>query len=488
MCIRDSIGTVLRNFDFTDPANRKQSYTNTIKLPVRQNQHIFAFADEPGYNGTIPYVRISVEIFVDSYFILKDGIGYLSSVKDGYYIVSIREQPGVIQTMKDRTLSSLGGFTVGPIGAPIPQTLLNATSNGKIDFIFNEQTRLHMVANPANFKLFRVNGNMTWYIHSIFSRMETVDSLTFAGDLMTDAYFLNARVIASQVGIHAPIGDAFQRLEDIIFNSEKSFFDLFKAVLQVFGAVYTISGTTITIDRYDDLTLTNVDWSGKLQKIIEKKFRVPKLAQNNHMRFKTGGEADEKLNQTTWVCDNKNIEHEGTIIKPDVTVFPFLNLNGLLTGAVSGDNAIYIPDSDFDILTGAGGTAQTIVNSISDFVFIVDGTEEVAIGTVIDLEYTIQNSGTVGNKSHTTVDGDNRTIATYYNSQNDYARFAAMMEDPVAYDIEIDLTVLDLHDYSPYNLPIISELVGEFYVNSLQYNFEKQGKASKASIIKYVEP
>lgn len=481
------IGTILRNFDFTDPANRKQKYNNSIKLPVDENQHIFEFASEPGYQGTVPYDRVSVEIIVDGFLLLKDGIGYLSSVQDGYYIIAIREQPDVIQTMKDRRLSTLG-VASGPIGSPIAQTLLNATSGGKIDFIYNEQSRIYSVSNPLNFKLFRTNGNMTYYLHSIFSRMTTVDSITFAGGLMSDSFFLNMRMIAAQIGVHAPIGDAFQQLDDVIFNEEKSFFDLFKAVLQVFGAVYTISGSTVTIEKFDDLTLNKISWAGKIQKIKEKKFRIPKLAQNNHMRFKTGGKADEKLNETTWPCNNKNIEFEGKIIEPDITVYPYLNLRGLLTGAVSGDNSIYIPDSEFDILTGPGGTTQTIVNSINDFVFVVDGPNSVATGTVVEIEYTIQNSPGVGVKSHTTVGGDNRTIAAYYNSQNDYLRFAAMLEDPLMYEAEFDLNALDLHDYDPFNIIIIPELAAEYYVNKLQYNYEKQGKDSKASLIKFVEP
>ena len=63
-----------------------------------------------------------------------------------------------------------------------------------------------------------------------------------------------------------------------------------------------------------------------------------------------------------------------------------------------------------------------------------------------------------------------------------------MLADPLMYETEIDLDVLDLHDYSPFNLPIVPELAGEFYVNRLQYNFEKRGKASKATLIKYIEP
>lgn len=480
------VGAILRNFDFTDPTNRKQDYTNSIKLPVMENQHIFEFASEPGYSGTVPYTRVSVEIFVDGYLMVKDGIGYLDSIQDDYYIVSIRNQSDLIQTMKDRSLSSpLAGS--GPYGTPVVQTLINQTTGMKADFFFNEQTRLYSVANPTSWRLYRTNGNFSAYIASVFSQVGVLDGITFAGSLMSDASFLDMRVVVEKACLQNNGGT--YTFTDVDINSKKSFFDLFKAVLQVFGAVYTISGSIITIDKYDDLTLSKVSWAGKLQKVISKKYRIPNLAQNNYMRFKTGGEAEEKLNESVWTCNNKNIEFEGTIIEPDVTVYPYLSLVGLING-FTGDNdkAINLPDSSFNIRTGAFSSVITPSSAITDFVFVVDGSLSMQIGHQYSIEYTIYN-GASGFTSYTpSGGGDNRSIAAYYNSQGNYARFAAMLADPVMYEVEIDLNVLDLHDYSSFNLVIIPELAGEFYVNRLQYNFEKQGKASKAALIKYVEP
>ena len=480
------VGTILRNFDFTDPTNRKQAYTNSIKLPVMENQHIFAFASEPGYAGSIPYTRVSVEIIVDGYLLLKDGIGYLDDVQDGYYIVSIREQSDLIQAMRDRSLSTSLGHT-GPFVGNIVQALINATSGIKVDFFFNEQTRLYAVANPTVWRLYKNNGNFSVYVHSIFTQVGILEGITFAGSLMTDASFLNLRIVMEKACLQNNGGTYTFSDEDI--NSKHSFFDLFKAVLQMFGAVYTISGSTITIDRYDDLVLSKVDWSGKLQKVISKKFRIPNLAQNNYMRFKTGGEAEEKLNESVWACNNKNIEFEGTIIEPDVMVYPFLSLVGLMNGfTASTDKAINLPDSSFAFTAGAFPSLIESISSISDIVFIVDGPTDMKIGHSYQVEYTIYGGGS-GFATYTPpIGGDNRSIAVYYNSQGDYARFAAMLANPLMYETEIDLDVLDLHDYSPFNLPIVPELAGEFYVNRLQYNFEKRGKASKATLIKYIEP
>lgn len=480
------VGSILWNFDFTDPANRKQPYTNSLRLPVMENQHIFEFASEPGYNGSIPYDRVSVEIIVDGYYLLKDGIGYISSVKDGYYIISVREQPDIIQKMKDRSLG-FNGIT-GPLTSPIVQTLLNNTNGGKLDFIMNEQTRLDSIANPTQFKLFRTNANYTFYVHTIFSSVATFDGITFAGSLMTDPYFLNMRMIVYQSGIHARLGGSPIFLDDIRPNTERSFFDLFKAILQIFGAVYTIDGSTVTIDRLDDLTLGQVDWSGKLNKVVNKKFNIPNLAQNNYLRYQTGGDAEEGLNESVWTSNNKNVEHEGNIIEPKSTVFPFIDINNIITGLTALTKCIYIPDSDYSIITSVAGTTQTTVNGINEFVFLVDGTDNMPVGTNVVVEYTNQNSPTVATASHALVAGDNRAIATYYNSQNDYQRFAAMLADPVMYEVEMNLNVLDLHDYSPFNLALVPELAGEFYINKLQYNFEKEGRASKVQLIKYVEP
>jgi len=111
----------------------------------------------------------------------------------------------------------------------------------------------------------------------------------------------------------------------------------------------------------------------------------------------------------------------------------------------------------------------------------------------VGLGITIDNvedfpSTTTNVRTHSLVAGDNLYVATYYNSQNDYQRFEAMLEEPVVYEAEIDLSVLDLEQYSPFNLANVAELGGLFYVNKLQYNFEKSGKASKVTLIKYVSP
>jgi hypothetical protein len=486
---RTAIGTIIRNFDFTDPGNRKQPYTNAMLLPVRNNQHIFEFASEPGYTGSIPYDKVDVEIFVDGTFLLKSGIGYLTGVQDGYYSLTVREQPDAIQTMKDTPLADLDGRTqiTGVSTAWVPG-LINSTSGPKLDFIFNEQQRLYSVSNPTYFRHYRFNSNFTFYVHSIFTEMASHSGLTFAGSLLSDSYFLGLRVICSQANAHNPTGGTTFFIDDVVFNSEKSFFDLFKAVLQIFGAVYTISGSTITLERYDDKTLTKRDWSGKLQKVNGKKFRIPNIAQNNYLRCKPKNEAEETLNEASWVCNNLNIENEKKIIEPDYSVYPFLNLNGLITGASSGAKSIFLPESEFDIVTDAFGTTVTSVKSLSDFVFVTDGVQYIPSGRFVQLEYTAQNNPTTQVLNYTLLSGDNRYLATYYNSQNDYASFEAMIADPVMYEAEIDLNVLDLHTFNALDLVIIPELAGEFYVNRLQYNFDKAGRSSRVDLIKYVEP
>lgn len=486
---KTAIGTIIRNFDFTDPGNRKQPYTNNLKLPARNNQHIFEFASEPGYAGSIPYDVVVVEIFVDGEYLLKDGIGYLTNVVDGYYELTVREQPDVIQTMKDTLLSSLDGRTQipGAAAAWVP-TLLGNTSGPKLDFIFNEQQRLYSVANPTTFRYYRHNSNLTFYIHSIFTLMAAASGITFTGSLLSDAYFLGLRLVCSQANTHQPTGGTTFFIDDVIFNSEKSFFDLFKVVLQMFGAVYTIIGSNIIVYRYDDITLTKLDWSGKIKKVNSKKFRIKNIAQNNYFRCKPMEGAEKTLNEASWVCNNLNIENEKIIIEPDSSVYPFLNLNGLITGASSGAKSIFIPESEFDIVTGVGGTDVVTVKGLSDFVFVTDGVQQIPTGRLIDLEYTLQNNAATQVLNYTLLVGDNRYIATYYNSQNDYLSFEAMIADPVVYEVEIDLNVLDLHEFHPLFLVIVPELAGEFFVNSLQYNFDKGGRSSRATLIKYVAP
>ena len=482
-------GVVLRNLDLTDPANRKQPYTNTIKFPVIENQHIFELASEPGYAGTVPFDRMNITIVVEGFMLLKNGIGYLQSIKEGYYELSIREQPAIIQTMRDTTLASLGGGSAVSVPSPVVQSLLNATTKTKLDIIFNETQYEYSVTNPTKFQVDAKTANYTYYVYSIFMLMQNVAGINFVGSLMTDTYFRKLRLVTSMTNVVGNVGNTFRFVPEITLNTEKTFFDLFKAVLQMFGAVYYIVDNYVIIDKFDDLTLSTVDWSSKLGSVTSKKFHVEKIAQTNYMRYKAGGDAIDELNQCVWTCENKNIESESVIIESDATVHPFISLKDVITGAIAEDTAIFLPKSEFDFTVGGSAVNKNIISEISDLIFVVDGTKEIPVGTIVELEYhVIADPSGSHIAAHTVVAGDNRTYATYYNSQNDYRRFASILEYPVVYEVELNLNVLDLQAYYPFNLVLMPELGGTFYLNKLQYNFSGKGKKSRATLIKYIEP
>lgn len=487
------IGSILRNFDLTDPSNRKQLYTNTMKLPVAENQHIFGFASQPGYVGTVPYDRISVEIIVDGFLLVKNGIGYLSGVQDGYYLLNVREQPAIIQTMQDTKLEDLtiADYTIPGTGNMV-QRLINSTSKVKIDYLFNDATIEDIAAHPGGIRLFNTSSNLTYYIADIFTQIATDLGITWAGSLFSDTYFMNMRMVLATAAVGVSGSTTIGIMKNIVLNENKTVFEFFKAVLQAFGAVYKINGSTITVEKFDDITLGKVSWAGKLSKVTEQKYNIPNLAQKNYYRVKAGGDADDNINQAIWTCDNKNIEDESTMIEPDITCYPFVGLSGLYgsTAFVNAEKAIYLPDSSFTVFFKTDGTYWLVPETtINDLVFVIDGAEQFYVGMGVEIDYVEDfPSATTISISHTIVSTDNLNIATYYNSQNDYLRFGAMIEKPLMYKAEFNLSVLDLNQYDPFNIVIVPELAGEFYVNSLQYNFEKQGKASKATLIKYVEP
>jgi hypothetical protein len=481
---KTKIGTTIRNFDITDPSNRKQPFTNTILLPVKPNDTIFKFASQPGYQGTLPYDRLDVSIVVDGYHIITNGIGYIQEVKDGYYYVNIREQPDIIQTMQDKTLASVySGYTstLGAIAGGVwIQTMKNATSNIRFDFIINETQKQYMLANTRA-RMDLANTNYTCYIKDIFTRAASQMGITFAGSLLSDSYFQTLRMVVAKA-YFVQTGTSVQ-IRDVVLNEKKSFFDLFKAVLQVFGAVYRISGTTITIEKYDDITVSSVNWEGKLHKAGPKKFSIPNFAQNNYMRFKKGGAAEETLNEAVWTCANKNIANQAVIIEPDVTVYDRYNLFSVFSFGAIDIDYIAVPEASFTLDTsGAYPYTLDITSTINELAFVIDsGFSDLIIP--IDADY-VDLAGVVQLSSFIMAVTDDGNVATYYNSQNDYTKMAALIDKPVMYEVEMNLDALDLHDYDEFVNKRIPELGGDFYANSFQYNFAQGGKGSKLTLIK----
>lgn len=493
----------LINFDIKDISNRSLNYTRDFVVPVAGNELAFGFSASPYTDDDLPYTDFAVQIVSGAYTLLKNGRGWITTISDGYYHITVTDKPGIIQTMKDYGLDQPKTKTYDVSSDSLVKQLFNGTGSAyKIDIIYNEYQKTYAQSNADEYFAKYEEMHLSRYVKHIFEEFATAEGITFTGDLYSDSYFEDFRVLVfshsftDNLVLNTSNGVA-EKVYDAVVNPSKNFFDLFKEVLKTFGAVFTIEGNIITIKKFDDLNWASpVDWSDKLIKVKSKQFHIPGTSQNNYLRYEAQESAEKTLNQLNLQSNNKNIQFEGDLIKMNASVFPFININDFHSVIASNTNAIFLNDKDVFLDKSVAPTLDINTNkSLDKFVFIIDGSDEVGNGLTIRLScitrtYVVPPIHSFGTASsqHITAAPDNKTIATYYNSANDYVRIAAMLQNPVFYEAEMFLSTVDMQNFDPFNIASISKLGGNFYVNAIKnYLLSSDKKTAIAELIKVNE-
>jgi len=479
--IRDkqTIAYNLANFDITDIGVRKFSYTNSFLIPAIGNETIFGFASDIASQSVVPYSQLSIDVIADGIQIITDGSAYIKNFADGNYNIQITDNKDVISVMKSTSLKTLfpsdvlidNGTTV------LLKDLLTSTTGFRQDIIMSD---LHIIDAATNdYDWVPENDNMSVFVKSVFQQYETVNSVTFAGDLWTDTYFVKLRMLVYYCFIHYSAGN--QYLSDIQIDKTRSFYDLFVAILQIFGATYKITGTTITFSKLDNISKTvYLDWSGKVNKINDKLFAPANIAQNNYFRYSTASNLEKTFNQSVIPCNNLNLPYEKELIKFDSKVFPLINLTDY--AAWTDQYAVYIKDN-----SGFYDKNNEFERDLQDMVFVIDSDKVFFDG--IDVSWTDDRSTLI---VYTTLAGDNIPLTTFFNSQNEYNLLFDMLYNPVVYEVEMMLGILDIAFFDNMKLVFIKELGGLFYVNTIKdYLLNSVDKTATVELIKinsYVAP
>jgi len=476
----------LINFDIKDISNRSLNYTRDFVVPIAGNELAFGFSSNPYTDDDLPYTDFSVKIVSGAFTLLENGRGWITSVADGYYHITITDKSGAFQDMKDFTLGQKSNYTVGDV-----QTSINRTTGYKLDFIYNQYQVDFATANPDEYRHNWKTCNFSVYIKYLFDLFATSSGYTFTGSLWTDTEFLKLRTIVysnGQIGLTSTGGNG---IDHPVTNPSETFYTLFKEVLKIFCAVFKIEGKVITIERFDELVWTSpADWADKLISVKNKRFFIPDTSQLNYLRYNSEGEAAKTLNQVSMECTNLNLTHETDLIKMNASVFPFIAIAGYHTLISSNADAIFLPEKDSLMWVHSFTTTIKTAKSTDKFVFITDGEDSFSAGVLVtrDFYYGITPNYTDSTKTIILEAEVNRTIATYYNSVNDYVRVAAMLQDPVFYEAEMFLSPVDIQSFDPFNIVSIPELGGNFYVNAIKnYLLSSDKKTATVELIKVNE-
>jgi len=484
------IGYNLTNFDISDISNRSVNYTNSFQIPREGNEMIFGFSNNPSSLSTTPYDNFDNDIYSDGILIVDGGKGYISDSDDGFYTVQVIGNKSLIDDMKSVTLASLTQEVSFGLPSAFTQNLINGTTNYRLDYILNDTTLAHLVST-GDFRNDWYKSSLSVYVKYLFSRYSALHGVTFAGDLMTDSYFLDLRLLMSSCYLANTFASPTVSVVSAKPREADTFYDLFREVMKIFCSTYKMSGTTITISKFDLIDKSNYyDWSDKLMAIESKKYSIEGTGQKNRIRYNAESGASKDLNMVTLDSNNLNIPYEKDLIKIDASVFPFVNLLGvsatsnkycILTDELEKSNRQYI----YPAMGFRGDYIGLITKSLDKFIFICDGPTSLSTGIIIEAGYLDTKLGTVTYYPYTTLSGDSKVIATYYNSSNDYNIITEMLTNPVAYTVKMLFNILDIYQFDNLKPVFIKQLGGLFYINKISdYLLNSTDKSATVELIK----
>jgi len=461
-----AIGLSIENFNISDLSNRKIDRTNVIQIPKAGNETVFQFSDAPNAPTDFAYNSYSFDLIVDGFIIYENGYAYIIGEDDRSYTLNITNNKNIIDLLKSIKLADLyTGDTITVTNTTDWRDLFTEKTNGfKIDIMFRGGDP---TANA--FSYVSALSTVSIYISTILAKIAADYSITFSGDLLTDADYVQMRIPMVQSNIKRTPPNVNYILQDIIIHNSLTAWDLIKNVLQLTCGVFKINGIDLELQKFNDLDYTTpVDWSGKLVS-KSKKFSVPGIAQKNYIRYSVAENVDPLAYAATIDCNNTNIDYEKDIASMKAKLFPLRDVFSFYANASAEPLfAIQLPD-----LKAVPATPSNVVplgiSAVADMQIIVDSAEYVGQPLAATMAYLsfVGAAWTYDLESgNITVDADT-TIVKYYDPSANYSLIETMLTDPVFYEAELNLNILDVYQFDYFKAVKIDELEGVFYVNKI---------------------
>jgi len=481
-----AIGLTIENFNISDLSNRKIDRTNVINVPKAGNEVAFEFASLPNAPTDFAYNDYDFDLVIDGMFIYENGRAFITGEDSDSYTLQVTNNKNIIDLLKSINLADLyDGDTPSIVTTANWLTLFQGKTNGfKIDLLFDEgytpaiDTYTHLSAESY----------ISIYIDTILAKIAADYSITFSGNLLTDADFLEMRIPCVASNFKRNSGSIAIYLDDLIIHDSLTAWDLIKNILQLTCSVFKIDGIDLEMQKFNDLDYaTPADWSGKLVSST-KKFAIPGIAQKNYIRYTAAEDIDKDYKSALVECNNTNIDYIKDIATMKAKLFPFRDIQSFYTNVSQLPfPVINLPDLDVDI-PFAQRPNPTRVAGLKDLIIYVDSDEFLGQPIAVFFVYWYENPpGTWTSPSlggNLVADADT-TVVEYYDPTANYSLIETMLTDPVFYDAELNLNILDINSFDPFRAVKIDELEGVFYVNKIvDFLATAPGTPTKAELIK----
>ncbi|MBA7539856.1 hypothetical protein ES705_32141 [subsurface metagenome] len=363
--------------------------------------------------------------------------------------------------------------------------LFKQKTNGfKIDYLFDPE----IIPDPEIYVARTGTNYLSIYIDTILAKIETDYNITFSGNLLTNADYLKMRIPCVSSNLKRDYGSGTIDIIQLIIHDSLNAWDLIKNVLQLFCGVFKIDGTDLELQKFNDLDITTpVDWSGKLIS-KSKKFSIPGTGQKNYVKYAVEKDVDKLQNSALIECNNKNIDYEKDLTTMKAKLMPFRNMQEYYTNASALPLlGIAMPRLGADFPSTAEPNLER-VKGLKDLVIIVDSDEYLG---EIQIFLAYRNETDPGlwiyHYVETTLTSDADTIIVkYYElATANYSLIETMLTDPVFYEAELLLNIVDIQGFDHFKAVKIDELEGLFYVNKIiDFLATSPGTPTKVELIK----
>jgi len=481
-----AIGITIENFNISDLSNRKIDRTNVIRVPKAGNEIAFEFASLPNAPTDFAYNDYDFDLIVDGIKIYENGRAFIIGEDPESYTLNITNNKNIIDLLKSINLADLyDGDTVTITNTTDWKDLFAEKTNGfKIDIMFRQ-------GDPTvdTYDFVSSLSLLSIYLDTILDKIESEypGEITFSGDLLAEADFIAMRIPMVQCNIKRTPPSTDYILQDIIIHRSLTAWDLIKIILQLFCGVFNIDGINLEMQKFNDLDVTTpIDWSGKLVS-SSKKFAIPNIAQKNYIKYAVAENVDELNNAAVIECNNENIDFEKDLAVMKSKLFELRDVFSFYSNA-STEPLFAIQLPALKNLPSSPTTAIPIeISGVSDLQIVVDSSEYLGQPLTVRLTYLSfvgatwdfdQESGNI------TVDADT-TIIKYYDPTPNYSLIQTMLTDPVFYEAELLLNIVDIHEFDHFKAVRIDELEGIFYVNKIiDFLATSPGTPTKVELIK----
>ena len=433
-------------------------------------------------------------MIVDGIKIYENGRAFITGEDDKSYTLHITNNKNIVDLLKSIKLSELyDSDEVNLVTTTTWKDLFKQKTNGfKIDYLF-------WTGYPPALDEYKYSVKYNYlsiYLDTILDKIEADYDITFSGDLLSEAVYLEMRIplIASNLKTNFESEDIY--VDGIVIHDSLTAFDLVKNILQLFCGVFKINGTDMELQKFNDLDVTTpINWTGKLVSKT-KKFAIPGTGQKNYLNYSVAANVDEAENQIAIDCNNINIPAIHELGKIKAKLFPKEIRNAIdhyLNCDPSNLDIPIYPKLDRKIEWGGANFGHSQIDKkrrgLTDLVILVDSADFLGQPLTIALEYFFEPSLLLWNfatlNGELTSDSDT-TLTKYYElAAANYSLIETMLTNPVFYEAELLLNIIDIYEFDHFKAVRINELEGIFYVNKI-INFlaTSPGTPTKVELIK----